>query len=107
MNEIDDLYNSAKMKICSPQEGELSVDPITLRVTSNDLVSNLQRYVCMTYRKNVVNLASYMSPYMVSLVPTPPPPQRFVRFAPCSVSLDEIYLNLNTDNCTFFSRKRR
>lgn len=45
MNEIDDLYNSAKMKICSPDEGEPLIDPVTLRVASNVLVSNLERYV--------------------------------------------------------------
>ncbi|XP_028393781.1 snRNA-activating protein complex subunit 1-like, partial [Dendronephthya gigantea] len=42
VNEIDALYNSAKMELCSREEGERLVDPVTLRVTSNDLVSNLQ-----------------------------------------------------------------
>ncbi|CAB4000629.1 snRNA-activating complex subunit 1, partial [Paramuricea clavata] len=45
VNEIDDLYNSAKMKMCSPDEGEPLIDPVTLRVASNVLVSNLERDV--------------------------------------------------------------
>ena len=58
MSEIDDLYNSAKTRICSPDEGELLVDPVTLKVTSTDLVTNLQKYVTLNskckYEKEIV-----------------------------------------------------
>ena len=47
MQEIDDLYNAAKTKICFPDEGEPLVDPVTLRVVSSDLVENLEQYAVL------------------------------------------------------------
>lgn len=43
MEQIDSVYKSIKTKICSPEDGEPLVDPVTLGVASDDLVSNLQR----------------------------------------------------------------